>query len=78
MNHRRNTIWLILIASIVKTIIAMAQTLNLQVIAEGVETEEQRQLLIDNGCTNFQGYLFSKPIPSDQFEIALAALAVSS
>ena len=64
--------------AIVKTIIAMAQTLNLQVIAEGVETEEQRQLLIDNGCTNFQGYLFSKPIPSDQFEIALAALAVSS
>ena len=60
--------------AIVKTIIVMAQALNLQVIAEGVETEEQRQLLIDNDCTNFQGYLFSKPIPSNQFESVLQAL----
>lgn len=64
--------------AIVKTIIAMAQTLNLQVIAEGVETEEQRQLLIDNGCTNFQGYLFGKPMPNEQFESALEILKVPS
>ena len=64
--------------AIVKTIIVMAQTLNLQVIAEGVETEEQRQLLIDNGCANFQGYLFSKPISSDQFESLLQTLMLPS
>jgi diguanylate cyclase (GGDEF)-like protein len=54
--------------AIVRTIIAMAQNLNLDVIAEGVETEEQRRLLLSKGCTHFQGYLFSKPIPIDQFE----------
>lgn len=60
--------------AIVRTIIAMAQTLNLNVIAEGVETEGQRQLLVDNGCKAFQGYLFGKPIPIDQFEALLRQL----
>lgn len=54
--------------AIVRTIIAMAQSLNLEVIAEGVETEEQRQLLSSNGCSHFQGYLFGKPVPITQFE----------
>ncbi len=54
--------------AIVNTIIAMAQNMRLAVIAEGVETEEQRRLLLDGGCNQFQGYLFSKPIPIDQFE----------
>jgi len=53
---------------IVRTIIAMAHNMNLNVIAEGVETEEQHQLLLDNGCTHYQGYLFGKPVPIDQFE----------
>jgi len=57
--------------AIVSTIIAMAQSLNLDVIAEGVETEEQRQFLLDSGCTHYQGYLFSKPIPIEQFEMLL-------
>jgi diguanylate cyclase (GGDEF)-like protein/PAS domain S-box-containing protein len=57
--------------AIVRTIIAMAQTMNLNVIAEGVETEEQRQLLLNNGCSTYQGYLFSKPVPIEQFEAAL-------
>lgn len=57
--------------AIVRTIIAMAQTMNLNVIAEGVETEEQRQLLQNNGCNKYQGYLFSKPVPIAQFEAAL-------
>ena len=37
------------------------------VIAEGVETEAQRQFLNDNGCHFYQGYLFSKPLPIDEF-----------
>jgi diguanylate cyclase (GGDEF)-like protein len=54
--------------AIVKTIISMAHSLNIEVIAEGVETEEQRQLLLGDGCTLFQGYLFGKPLPIVQFE----------
>jgi EAL domain-containing protein (putative c-di-GMP-specific phosphodiesterase class I) len=54
--------------AIVRTIIAMAQSLNLQVIAEGVENNAQRQHLLSDGCRHFQGYLFSKPIPIEEFE----------
>jgi diguanylate cyclase (GGDEF)-like protein/PAS domain S-box-containing protein len=57
--------------SIVQTIIAMAKSLGIDVIAEGVETEEQKQLLIDYGCKNFQGYLFAKPMPINDFEALL-------
>lgn len=58
-------------AAIVQTIIAMAETLGLEVIAEGVETEEQREFLDLRGCHAYQGYLFSKPISIDEFEILL-------
>jgi diguanylate cyclase (GGDEF)-like protein/PAS domain S-box-containing protein len=58
-------------AAIVRTIIAMAHNLKLDVIAEGVETPEQRQLLLDAGCQQFQGYLFSKPVPIAQLELIL-------
>jgi diguanylate cyclase (GGDEF)-like protein/PAS domain S-box-containing protein len=58
-------------ASIVQTIIAMAETLGLNVVAEGVETEAQREFLELRGCTHFQGYLFGKPVPIEQFEILL-------
>jgi diguanylate cyclase (GGDEF)-like protein/PAS domain S-box-containing protein len=54
--------------AIVRTIIAMAKGLSISVIAEGVETEEQRQCLLNMGCKHFQGYLFSKPVPIEQFE----------
>jgi diguanylate cyclase (GGDEF)-like protein/PAS domain S-box-containing protein len=57
--------------AIVSTIIAMAQSLGLNVIAEGVETEDQRQFLLDIGCTQYQGYLFGKPMPIEQFEALL-------
>jgi len=56
---------------IVQTIIAMANKLGMEVIAEGVETQAQLSFLKKNGCLLFQGYLFSKPIPIDQFELLL-------
>lgn len=56
---------------IVRTIIAMAQNLKLDVIAEGVETEQQKQQLIESGCSRHQGYLFGKPMPIEEFEAAL-------
>jgi EAL domain-containing protein (putative c-di-GMP-specific phosphodiesterase class I) len=55
-------------ASIVQTIIVMAGTLGLSVVAEGVETEVQREFLELRGCTHFQGYLFGRPVPIAQFE----------
>ncbi|NOT15885.1 MAG: EAL domain-containing protein [Methylotenera sp.] len=54
--------------AIVRTIIVMANALNLNVIAEGVETEAQKQSLLDKGCTRFQGYLFGKPMSADALE----------
>jgi diguanylate cyclase (GGDEF)-like protein/PAS domain S-box-containing protein len=57
--------------AIVGTIIAMAQNLDISVIAEGVETVEQQQLLLGIGCTHYQGYLYSKPVPIAEFEALL-------
>ena len=53
---------------ITKAVIALAKSLNLKIIAEGVETKAQRDFLIENGCENIQGYLYSKPVPADAFE----------
>lgn len=58
-------------AVVVQTIITMAQSLRLTVIAEGVETELQRQFLEQHGCTTYQGFLFSKPVIRDDFEALL-------
>jgi diguanylate cyclase (GGDEF)-like protein/PAS domain S-box-containing protein len=60
-------------ASIAKTIVALAHSLDLGVIAEGVETEAQRVFLATSGCHDCQGYLFSKPIPLAEFEKLLNA-----
>lgn len=54
--------------AIVTAIIAMAHSLNLKVVAEGVETREQLDFLTAHGCEAVQGYFFSKPLPADDFE----------
>lgn len=58
-------------AVIVQTIIGMANNLGMEVIAEGVETEEQRAFLELHGCSAIQGYLYGKPMPLDEFESLL-------
>jgi EAL domain-containing protein (putative c-di-GMP-specific phosphodiesterase class I) len=55
-------------AVIVQTIIAMAKNLGMEVIAEGVETEEQRAFLELHGCPAIQGYLSGRPMPLAEFE----------
>ncbi|MDH4216558.1 MAG: EAL domain-containing protein, partial [Gallionella sp.] len=55
-------------AVMVQTIIALAKNFRLNVIAEGVETEQQLRFLKKNGCMAYQGYLFSKPVPVGDFE----------
>lgn len=55
-------------AAIAKTIVALAESLRIDVIAEGVETAEQRDLLENLGCHVYQGYLFSRPLPLAAFE----------
>jgi EAL domain-containing protein (putative c-di-GMP-specific phosphodiesterase class I) len=58
-------------AVIVQTIVGMARNLGIEVIAEGVETEAQRAFLELHGCALCQGYLFSQPVPIEQFEALL-------
>ena len=53
--------------TIVRTVIALGQSMGMTVIAEGVETEAQRSFLADNGCLRYQGYLFGRPMPVADF-----------
>ena len=55
-------------AAIARTVVALGQSLGLAVIAEGVETIEQRDFLAANGCLAYQGYFFSRPVPKEEFE----------
>ncbi len=56
---------------ILSSLLSMAFQLHLQVVAEGVETSEQLEFLIQNGCQNFQGFYFSQPIPAETFFASL-------
>jgi hypothetical protein len=56
-------------ATIARTIVALGQSLGLEVIAEGVETLEQRDCLAAMGCSVFQGYLYSRPLPAAEFDL---------
>jgi diguanylate cyclase (GGDEF)-like protein/PAS domain S-box-containing protein len=62
---------------IVKTVIALAQTLQLDLLAEGVETQAHLMTLRALGCQRFQGYLFSKPLPPEQMETLLTQSVTS-
>ena len=55
-------------ARIVQTIISLAESLQLKVIAEGVENSEQLNFLTDIGCHEVQGYLLGRPVPANEFE----------
>lgn len=64
--------------AIAQSIISLSKAMGLSVIAEGVETEGQRDFLARLGCHSFQGFLFSGPLPLDEFQILLASLAENS
>jgi len=53
--------------TLTRTIVTLGHGLGLEVVAEGVETEEQRRILLEQGCDLAQGYLFSRPLPAEQF-----------
>ena len=64
-------------ATIARTIVALANSMGMNVIAEGVETEAQRRFLAANGCMAYQGYLFGRPMPIGDF-LQRAALSSNS
>ena len=60
--------------AIVRTIVTLADNLGLSVIAEGVETQAQRDSLLANGCFAYQGYLFGRPVPINEIKLAFSPL----
>ncbi len=60
-------------AAVIKAIILLATTLELGLVAEGIETEAEKQFLLDAGCHLMQGYLFSPPVPAGEFEKLLTS-----
>jgi EAL domain-containing protein (putative c-di-GMP-specific phosphodiesterase class I) len=60
-------------ATLARTVVTLAREFGLEVIAEGVETQEQCRFLEDNGCHDYQGYLFGRPVPCAAFEAQVLA-----
>ncbi len=60
--------------AIVRTVLALGKSLNVPILAEGIETEEQLWFLNDEGCKEGQGYLMAKPVPLDKIAVAIAAI----
>jgi EAL domain-containing protein (putative c-di-GMP-specific phosphodiesterase class I) len=58
-------------SAIAQAIVSLSRAMDLSLMAEGVETEEQRACLARLGCHSFQGYLFSPPVPAEEFELLL-------
>ncbi len=56
-------------AAIAETVIALGRSFELKVVAEGVETDDQHHALVSRGCNAFQGYLFGRPVPIEQFPV---------
>jgi len=63
------------LSAIVATIVGLGSTLGMQVVAEGVETEDQARLLLTLGCTHGQGWLFGKPMPADNARALMRSTA---
>jgi EAL domain-containing protein (putative c-di-GMP-specific phosphodiesterase class I) len=63
--------------AIAQAIISLSRVMGLSVIAEGVETEEQRAFLDDLGCHSYQGFLFSKPLPIEEFQFLFCGEGVA-
>jgi diguanylate cyclase (GGDEF)-like protein/PAS domain S-box-containing protein len=61
-------------ALIARSVVALADALGLSIIAEGVETEAQRERLQELGCHRYQGYLFSQPVPAQEFDALLTTI----
>ncbi|MDP3533871.1 EAL domain-containing protein [Halomonas sp. M1] len=64
-------------AAIVTAVLAMAEGMGLEVVAEGVETKEQCEFLVDAGCTQVQGFYFARPLPADELEQRWAPLPLA-
>ncbi|MCK5912504.1 MAG: EAL domain-containing protein, partial [Desulfuromusa sp.] len=64
--------------AITKAVIAMGQSLNLQITAEGIETPEQRKFLEKHGCNEAQGYMFSRPLPADEVSELLVSVTLGT
>jgi EAL domain-containing protein (putative c-di-GMP-specific phosphodiesterase class I) len=62
-------------AAIARSVLYLGRALRLSVVAEGVETSEQRDFLATLGCNTFQGYLFGRPVPIEDFELLLSSFS---
>ena len=58
-------------AAIARAVIALVKSLNLRVIAESIETKEQKDFMVENGCDNIQGYFYAKPMPANELKSVL-------